>query len=207
MTRIVKKPDERRKEIIQAARELFQEKDYDKMTMQDLMKKLNIAKGTIYHYFSSKEDLLESVVEDLIYEELKRKKQLLKSTQGSNLNALEKFRMLVTTDTMAENNEQILESLHHPGNTLMHTRLLGFYIIKLAPIFAAVIEEGCEQGVFQTEHPRECAEFLFSGFQFLTDLGFYPWSQKQLARRAKAFPSLIETQLGAPKGSFSFLAE
>lgn len=207
MTRIVKKPDERRKEIIQAARELFQEKDYDKMTMQDLMKKLNIAKGTIYHYFSSKEDLLESVVEDLMDEELKRKKQLLKSSRGSNLNALEKFRMLVTTDTMAKDNEQILESLHHPGNTLMHTRLLGLYIIKLAPIFAVVIEEGCDQGVFKTEHPRECAEFLFSGFQFLTDLGFYPWSQRQLARRAKAFPSLIETQLGAPKGSFSFLAE
>ncbi len=207
MTRIVKKPDERRKEIIHAARELFQEKDYDKMTMQDLMKKLNIAKGTIYHYFSSKEDLLESVVKNLIDAELKRKKQLMKSTQGSNLNALEKFRMLVTTDTMAKDNEQILENLHHPGNTLMHTRLLGLYIIKLAPIFAAVIEEGCDQGVFKTEHPRECAEFLFSGFQFLTDLGFYPWSQRQLARRAKAFPSLIETQLGAPKGSFSFLAE
>jgi AcrR family transcriptional regulator len=207
MKRIVKKPDERRKEIIQAARELFQEKDYDKMTMQDLMKKLNIAKGTIYHYFSSKEDLLESVVEDLINAELKRKKQLLKSTRGSNLNALEKFRMLVTTDKMAKDNEQILASLHHPGNTLMHSRLLGLYIIKLAPIFAAVIEEGCSQGVFKTEHPRECAEFLFSGFQFLTDLGFYPWSQGQLARRAKAFPSLIETQLGASKGSFSFLAE
>jgi AcrR family transcriptional regulator len=207
MTRIVKRPDERRKEIIRAARELFQEKDYDKMTMRDLMKKLNIAKGTIYHYFSSKEDLLESVVEDLIYEELKRKKKLLKSRQCINLNALDKFRMLVTTDTMANDNKQILENLHHPGNTLMHTRLLGLYILKLAPIFATVIEEGCNQGVFKTEHPRECAEFLFSGFQFLTDLGFYPWSQRQLTRRVRAFPSLIETQLGAPKGSFSFLAE
>ena len=207
MTRIVKKPDERRKEIIQAARELFQEKDYDKMTMQELMEKLNIAKGTIYHYFSSKEDLLESVVEDLMNKELKRKKQLLKSSRCHNLNALEKFKMLVTSDRMSEENDQILENLHHPGNTLMHTRLLGRYIVKLAPIFAAVIEEGCDQGVFKTEHPLECAEFLFSGFQFMTDVGIYPWSQTQLARRIKAFPSLIETQLGAPKGSFSFLAE
>jgi len=206
MARVVKKPDERRKEIIQAARELFQEKDYDKMTMQQLMVKLNIAKGTIYHYFSSKEDLLESVVEDLMDKELERKRQLLKSSRCANLNALEKFKKLVTSDRMSEENDQILENLHHPGNTLMHTRLLGRYIIKLAPIFATVIEEGCEQGVFKTEHPRECAEFLFSGFQFMTDVGFYPWSEAQLARRIKAFPSLIETQLGAPKGSFSFLA-
>lgn len=207
MTRIVKKPDERRKEIIQAARELFQEKDYEKMTMKELMDKLKIAKGTIYHYFTSKENLLEAVVEDLMDGELQRKKQLLKSRQCSKMNALKKFQLLVTSDTMAEDNEQILESLHHSGNTLMHTRLLGLYILKLAPIFAVVIEEGCDQGVFKTEHPRECAEFLFSGFQFLTDVGFYPWSQTQLSRRIKAFPSLIETQLGAPKGSFSFLAE
>ena len=143
--------------------------------MQELMKKLNIAKGTIYHYFSSKESLLESVVEDIIDKALQKK--------------------------------QLLKSLHHPGNTLIHTRQLGSYLIKLAPIFAAVIEEGCDQGLFKTEHPRECAEFMLAGFQFLTDLGFYPWSQAQLARRMKSFPSLIEAQLSAPKGSFNFLTE
>lgn len=207
MKRIVKKPDERKKEIIQAARELFQTKEYDKMTMRDLMDKLNIAKGTIYHYFSSKEDLLEAVVEDLIDEELKRKKRLMKSRRCRDLNALEKFRVLVTTDTIAEENEQILENLHHPGNTIMHTRQLGRYLLKLAPVFAAVFEEGCEQGIFKTEHPLECAEFLLAGFQFLTDVGFYPWSKAQIERRMAAFPSLIEAQLNAPKGSFSFLAE
>jgi AcrR family transcriptional regulator len=207
MARIVKKPEKRRKEILHAARELFKTKEYEKVTMQELMEKLNIAKGTIYHYFSSKENLLESVVEDLINEELKRKKQLLKSRRCCNLNALEKFRVLVTSDTMAEEDEQILESLHRPGNTVIHTRQLGSYLIKLAPIFAAIIEEGCDQGIFTTEHPLECAEFMLAGFQFLTDLGFYPWNQEQLGRRIKAFPSLIEVQLGAPKGSFSFLAE
>lgn len=65
MKRIIIKPAERRKEIVQAVRELFQEKDYDSVTMPGVMEKLNIAKGTIYHYFSSNEDLLESVVEDL----------------------------------------------------------------------------------------------------------------------------------------------
>jgi AcrR family transcriptional regulator len=207
MKRIVKKPAERRKEIIQAARELFQEKDYNSVTMQGVMEKLKIAKGTIYHYFTSKEDLLEAVVEDLIDEALEQKRQLLKSKQCRKMNALDKFRLLVTADTMAEDNEQILESLHHPGNTLMHTRLLGHYLIKLAPIFATVIEEGGDQGVFKTQHPRECAEFLLAGFQFLTDVGFYPWSQNQLNRRMNAFPALIEAQLGAPQGSFSFLAE
>lgn len=207
MKRTVKKPDERRKEIIQAARELFQTKEYDKTTMQGVMDKLNIAKGTIYHYFSSKEELLEAVVEQLVDEELERKKQLMKSRRCRNMNALEKIRALVTTDTMSEENEQILENLHHPGNTLMHTRQLGRYLIKLAPVFAAVFQEGCDQGIFKTDHPLECAEFMLAGIQFLTDVGFYPWDEAQLARRMAAFPALVEAQLSAPKGSFSFLVE
>jgi len=205
--RIIKKPDERRKEIILAARELFQTKEYDRTTMQELMNKLDIAKGTIYHYFSSKEELLEAVVEELVDEELQRKMLLMESSRFQKLNALEKIRELATSDTMAEENEQILENLHQPGNTLMHTRQLGRYLIKLAPVFASVFKEGCDQGIFKTDHPLECAEFMLAGLQFLTDMGFYPWSEAQLARRMEAFPSLVEAQLGAPKGSFSFLAQ
>ena len=83
MKRTVKKASERRGEIINAARELFQTKEYEKVTMQELMDKLNIAKGTIYHYFSSKEELLEAVVEDLVDEELKKKKgQSLNSSKA-----------------------------------------------------------------------------------------------------------------------------
>lgn len=207
MKRIVKKPDERRKEIIGAARHLFQTKEYDKTTMQDIMKYLNIAKGTIYHYFASKEDLLEAVVEDLVDEELNRKKTLINSDDFQNLNALQQIQALITSDTMAEENEQILESLHSAKNATMHTRQLGRYIKKLSPLFASIVEDGCDQGLFHTAHPLESMELLFAGIQFLTDTGFYAWSAEDTSRRNAAFPSLVEAQLGAPKGSFNFLTE
>ncbi|MEZ4603109.1 MAG: TetR/AcrR family transcriptional regulator [Desulfobacterales bacterium] len=116
------------KEIIAAARELFREKGQENVTMQELMDKLKIAKGTIYHHFSSKQDLLEAIVEDLINEELKKKKQLLKSSRCRNLPALSKFKALVTEDSMAEDNEEILDSLHHHENAEMHARQLGRYL-------------------------------------------------------------------------------
>lgn len=207
MARTVKKADERREEIIKAARELFHSREYEKATMQDLMKTLNIAKGTIYHYFSSKEDLLEAVVEDLIDEELRKKEALIEDCRRRNLDAVESIRMLATADRMAEENEQILDMLHQPGNIILHARQLGRYLTQLAPIYAAVIEEGRDQGVFKTDHPLECAEFLLAGIQFLTDVGFYPWSNEEIARRMAAFPSLLEDLLSAPEGSFDFLVE
>jgi len=205
MTRIVKKAEERKKEIIDAARELFREKGQENVTMQELMDKLNIAKGTIYHHFSSKQALLEAIVEDLIDEELEKKEKLLNSSRCRDLTALDKLKALVTEDTMAENNEVILDTLHHHENAEMHAKQLGRYLVRLAPIFASVISKGCEEGVFQTDCPLECAEFMLAGVQFLTDLGFYSWTEAQLQRRMKAFPFLIESLLNAPKGSFAFL--
>jgi len=204
MVRTVKKPGERRKEIVNAARELFQEKNYENTTMTDVMGKIGIAKGTIYHYFDSKEALLEAVVETIVAEDIAAKKALLDRTSG---NALEKFRVLVTADSVADSHDDILDHLHKPGNMEMHTRLLAVALTRLAPLYAEIIEQGCAEGVFQTEHPLECAEYILSGAQFLTDVGIYPWPMEDLTRRGNAFPYLIEAQLNAPKGSFDFLKE
>jgi hypothetical protein len=63
----------------------------------------------------------------------------------------------------------------------------------------------CDEGVFKTRAPLECAEFMLSAIQFLTDMGIYPWTEEDLKRRIQAFPTLIEQLLQAPSGSFQFL--
>jgi len=203
MVRVVKKPEERRHEIITAARELFQEQQYEKTTMKDVMDKLGIAKGTIYHYFKSKDELLEAVVEQTVDDYVAAMQTLLDKTEGT---ALERLQKLIASGNIAEDEDHLLDQLHRPGNVGMHTRQLAITISKVAPLYASVIQQGCEEDIFQTEYPLECAEFLLTGIQFLTDFGIHPWSQADLMRRVIAFPTLVETQLQAPKGSFSFLA-
>jgi len=204
MVRIVKKAEVRRAEIVQAARYLFQTQEYEKVTMQEVMERLGIAKGTIYHHFQSKEELLEAVVENIVAEQIMRMQQVVDEAEGS---ALDKLRLLVLAGRNAEGGNEILERLHHSGNVGMHTRLLAVALIGQAPLYAELIRQGCEAGLFQTEYPLECAEYILSALQFLTDTGVYPWTQEQLIRRAMAFPHLIEAQLKAPQGSFQFLFE
>lgn len=200
MPRIVKKADVRRSEILQAARQLFQTKDYEQTTMQDVMSHLGIAKGTIYHYFLSKQELLEAVVEDIIDEQVRQMQSVLESIQGS---ALEKLGALITRNNATDQNQPILEQLHRPGNAGMHARLLAVAIARQAPIYAGIIREGCEQGVFHCQHPLEAAEFLLSAIQFLTDTGIYLWEAQDISRRLAALPSLIESVLGLPPGSYT----
>ncbi len=202
MVRTVKKPEERRTEIITAARELFHTQGYEKTTMRHVMDKLGIAKGTIYHYFRSKEEMLEAVVSEMVDELMVALEQFVESAEG---NALQTLQELIAAGNVEDEAEPILEGLHHPGNTGMQTRQLAETITKLTPIYASVIERGVAEGVFQTQHPLEAAEMILTAIQFLTDMGIYPWAPEALMRRALAFPALIETLLQALKGSFDFL--
>lgn len=202
MVRIVKKPEERRREIILASRSLFLKRGYERTTMQDVMKVVGIAKGTTYHYFKSKEELLQAVVEDMVTDYISAIEKSLNECEGM---ALEKMQALISAGRVASSSSNVLDDIHLSHNREMHARLLAVAITKLAPLYARVISQGCEEGVFHVEYPLECAEILIAGIQFVMDVGCYPWSQEDLDRRMRVIPSLIERQLNAPKDSFNSL--
>lgn len=200
--RTVKDPDVRRQEIIAAAEELFLEKTYEKTTTGDVMRKLGIAKGTIYHYFPSKEHLLDAVVEHMADSYLARRLPAVEACNGS---ALDRIRILFDRGSRSADETAATEQLHETGNLALHTRLLAALVERLAPVFAAEIRAGCAAGLFRTEHPLEVAELLLAGIQFLTDDGVHAWSPEDCRRRLQAVPTLVETLLAAPPDSFAFL--
>lgn len=52
----------RKEEIILAARKVFFENGFERSKMEDIANKAGIGKGTIYGYFSSKEELFETMI-------------------------------------------------------------------------------------------------------------------------------------------------
>ena len=57
------KGDRRNEQIYEAAARLFYEKGYASTSLQDLADSVGLQKGSLYHYISSKEDLLFSITE------------------------------------------------------------------------------------------------------------------------------------------------
>jgi len=204
MVRITKGPEERRQEIVTTARRLFESEGYEKVTMQRIVEEVGIAKGTVFYYFESKEELLKAVVEDIIEQDYTRKQALVAATGG---NGLDKIRTIMQLDSMALKYPKILESLHEISNASMHTQLLAVMVNNEAHLYETLISQGCDEGIFQTDHPLECAEFMIAAMQFLTDTGIYPWDESDLMRRVKAFPSLVEAILKAKPGSFQFMVQ
>src|SRR5438105_13779898 len=118
MTKITRGLQERRQEIVKTARRLFQAEGYDKITMQRIVEEVGIAKGTVFYYFETKEDLLNAVVEAIIEEDAARKRHLIEITQG---NALDKIRAVMQLESMALKYPRILETLHEVSNAQMHS--------------------------------------------------------------------------------------
>ncbi len=57
----MRKGEEKRREMLAVAERLFCLKGYDATSIQDILDVLHISKGGFYHYFASKEALLESI--------------------------------------------------------------------------------------------------------------------------------------------------
>ena len=202
-TRTVKKPEIRRQEIVATATRLFLDKGYERTSTTDVMKALEIAKGTIYHYFPSKGALMEAVVDQLADDYVQRRVDIVEKMDGD---AAMKITAFFAPDHLTDEESQNTEHLHADDNVRLHTRLLAVLVEKMAPPFGELIAQGCQEGLFRTEHPLEAAEMLLAGVQFLTDEGVYPWDRATVTRRSLAFPALTESLLNAPAGWFAWMA-
>ena len=69
--RVARKQEQARSEILDAARKLLQERGIDAVTLAAVAGELGMTKQALYHYFSSKEVLIRSLVTTLLDEEIK----------------------------------------------------------------------------------------------------------------------------------------
>ena len=67
-------------QIINAARELFKNYGFKKVSMDEIARKAGVTKRTVYKYFASKQDLLKS----FINEELIKMKKIIEDTEKKN---------------------------------------------------------------------------------------------------------------------------
>jgi AcrR family transcriptional regulator len=64
-SRVQRKRGRRTQEIIAVAAELFGERGYDAVSLDDVAERLDVTKGSLYHYFRGKEALGSAAIETL----------------------------------------------------------------------------------------------------------------------------------------------
>ncbi|MDA2515673.1 TetR/AcrR family transcriptional regulator [Bacillus cereus] len=204
--RIVKEYEERRKEILETAERLFLTKGYTKTTVNDILKEIGIAKGTFYHYFKSKEEVMDEIIMRIIKEDVTKAKRIVSNPDIPVLDKLFKI-LMEQSPKSGDVKEKMIEQFHQPNNAEMHQKSLVQSIIHLSPVLTEVLEQGIEEGIFSTSYPQETIELLLSSAQVIFDDGLFQWKPEEMMRRAKAYIKMMEVSVGAKEGSFDYMIE
>ncbi|MBN1534253.1 MAG: TetR/AcrR family transcriptional regulator [Spirochaetes bacterium] len=163
------------KELLDAAAELFVEKGYQRTTVQDILDRVGVAKGTFYHYFDAKVDLLHELAErfmEVMNEELAR----IAARDG--VSAMEKIRLIAELSRSYTYHDRklytrmILKALYMEENLELRHHLLQVTRRKTAGIVGGIFRQGVQEGSFTMSDPENTALILMMMDGAVDDMAF-----------------------------------
>lgn len=223
MPRIIN-PDEyqqKRGEILDAAQRLIYTKGYELMSIQDILDELKISKGAFYHYFDSKQSLLEALTGRMITEV---EKFLVPIVQNPDLPALQKLEQFFGTVARWKSARKtyltnLLSVWYHDHNAIVRQKLTAIGGKWMSPFLMEIIQQGIDEGTLHPgiEFNEEAAQVVISmmismGEKIAMSIVRIPPGASNEQRQATlhevenlviAYRSAIERVLGAPTGSIS----
>jgi AcrR family transcriptional regulator len=207
----------RRDAFLDVAQRLVQSKGYEAMSVQDVLDELDASKGAFYHYFESKQALLEAVVERFADSGMAAVAPILGNPHLTALRKLEGVFAGIAR-FKAEQKDLVLgimEIWNSDGNALVREKLRRLTERIMVPLLSTVVRQGIDEGVFDVESPDETARVLVSlmeGFQQQASDQFiarqagtisFEVVQRSVAANTRAF----ERILGVAKGSLTLTDE
>jgi AcrR family transcriptional regulator len=155
-----------RKQILDAAAQIFSQKGYHAASMQDIARAVNLQKASLYHHVSSKQEILLELLDqalDLLIERLM-------GVMGEQVSVDEKLRNSMRTylQTLADNRELaavlIIEyrSLEPKLRTQHITRRDRF-----EHMWRVLIQTGVEEGLFDYPNPALAARALLGTMNWM----------------------------------------
>lgn len=198
--RITKVHEERKNEIVEIAERLFRVKGYDKCTVNEIINEVGIAKGTFYHYFKTKEEVLDTIVSSY------REKVVSKAIgvrMIDNISSEEKLMLtLIAMWITRKIDNDKFNDIHRADNALFHQKLLNQIVMAMSPILVKIIEEGIEKGVWSCNYPLQYMQILLSSSLTLTEEGIFELDSNSQVKVMEALISVLEKMLDVPEDSF-----
>ncbi|MDM5233116.1 TetR/AcrR family transcriptional regulator [Lysinibacillus pakistanensis] len=201
--RTIKKAQERRNEILDAAEELFNQKGFDGTSTNDILEKVGIARGTLYYHFKSKEDIMDALIDRMTDTILEAAKEI-----GANKSIPVNERMIrvvMALNISGGNGKEIMEHIHKPQNALMHQKIQKIIFNNVPSILADIIREGIEQGLFNTLYPYECMEMIVAYTNTVFDDDMVHLTDEERTSRIVALVFNVERLLGVENGSLMYM--
>jgi len=148
--------------ILKTAHVLFSDKGYNKTSVNDIINKLGISKGAFYHYFKSKDEVLDEIIMDYAMEVVD---MLFEIAYNTSLNGLEKYKkMFSETQSRRKQNAKRFSFLSglflNEENLLFRHRYTEKILELTKQPFILILQQGVKEGLFMINDPEETAELI-----------------------------------------------
>lgn len=214
---IVKSAPARRDELLDVAQRLFARNGYDATSVSQIIAELGVSKGAFYHYFESKEDLLESLACRFARTTAAQADALLRDPTMDAFARLTAFMGTMRrhkVDNVAEL-RATFEPLFREENLQLYEKTHRAVTDVVRPILTRIIVEGVAEQTFDTPDPEGAAEtimHLMSSHRPLLAEIYHTRDAvqfRQLAERLHAkmlyLATVIDRILGLPEGSIELV--
>lgn len=191
----MKKGEKRKKELLNIAYNMFITQGYENTSVDEIIEKAQIAKGTYYYYFQSKEQMLEEVIDMMIDSEIEMAEQII----GMDISVPQKIVGILASMKPTEAEHPVKNALFQPENVLMHYKVRQKLINVITPLLSEVISEGVNEGIFECDNISERVKMLL----IISDSTFNEgtFTEKDII----VFINMTEKLLGAENGTMSFI--
>ncbi len=203
MARTNKNFETKKQEIIKIALHLFLENGYENTSIHTILQAASISKGAMYHYFISKEDVLDAVINFVIDQDASRFQTIM---DDKNISAVEKLQMLITSGEKPPDVSEATLYAERNKNSIFDYRSKELSLKRTVPDIAKIIKQGVEEGIFYTDYPDEMAECFYiltrSLFEVSKEMTF-----AEQRKRIDACIYVLENCLGRNLGEFASLKQ
>ncbi|WP_369231300.1 TetR/AcrR family transcriptional regulator [Streptomyces sp. R21] len=163
--RVAKSPEDRRAALIRGAGRVFREKGFAAATVAELAEAGEVAKGTFYLYFDSKDHLLGAMWEEYVDGFLRSTQELLE-TDGDWWPTLDRLiRALV--DHAVDN--AALHRIVYGSANAKALELCRTSNQRVVDVMVAFVRRGARAGVFRAYDPTLVCRMLFHAADGLLD--------------------------------------
>jgi AcrR family transcriptional regulator len=200
MTRKSLDPDARKEEFLDAAKKLFEEKGFEETSIDDIVRRIGVAKGLFYYYFRSKDEIIDVLIERFQGEMRDSIEQLV---QKDGLKAMDRLDALfkIFTEIRASSSSTI-SYFHKPQNRYLHLDLERRGLEFIAPAVESFIRQGVEEGIVHTEYPRETAISYLAVSSALGHRNPDTLTEEEIMHLVRAYQAITERLFGAEPGTF-----
>ena len=189
--------------ILDVAEKMFIEQGFDQTSIAQILDATQIAKGTLYYYFTSKEEIMDAIIERWIERSFEQVRIWVEQKQ---LPILERLMGALASLNMQKDGQELLDHLHAPQNALLHEKTNQILLSKVPEILYPLFQEGFQTGEMQTTYPYETIEMLTYSLQIFNS-SFQTLDQAEKNHKIQAFIYLLEKIFQTKEGYFSSLAQ